>query len=415
MMQIFLLNFLFLLFFLLFIPILIDQIHLPDKWKTGLKILSFSIAIISCISIPIKVEGGFILDLRLVATIIGGIYGGIPASIVLWLTNISYRSLFGGEGVETTVVLATVHMIFFVFLFPKLKKLTKTEKLLIGTVTGYFSSIFTIAYITIFYSPTVPFVVSITLILLQTTAVAIIIYFQELMGEMTIMKNEILRTEKMEIVSQLASSISHEVRNPLTVVKGFLQLMRDSNLPPEKRNEFLKISISELDRANSIIGDYLAFAKPSQERQENLCINVELEKTVEVITPLANMNSVTVKVHSISEELFIKGEKQLLQQCLLNITKNCIEAMPKGGELTLGITRNDNDILLHISDTGVGMSEEQLKKIGEPYFSTKGEAGTGLGMMTSLRIIQSMGGSLKITSQENKGTNFELCFPIVKK
>ncbi|MCD8510439.1 MAG: hypothetical protein LRY73_11625 [Bacillus sp. (in: Bacteria)] len=93
-MQILLLNFLFLLFFLLFIPILIDQTPLNGTWKRWIKVFSYSLAIISCIAFPIEAKQGLIFDLRYVATIIGSIYGGVPAAIVLWLVNISYRSFF---------------------------------------------------------------------------------------------------------------------------------------------------------------------------------------------------------------------------------------------------------------------------------------------------------------------------------
>lgn len=304
-------------------------------------------------------------------------------------------------------------MLFFIFVYPRWKLLSHNDKVLSGIAMAAISIIFTTAYITFFYLDTTPWFAGISLFLLQITAVAIIIYFQELMKEMLFMKREMIHGEKMEMVNHLASSISHEVRNPLTVVKGFLQLMKDTNLSEKKRKEFLNISIDEIDRANKIIGEYLAFAKPAQEQQTYLNIKDELDKTVEVITPLANMNSVTVEIEEIDSSLWVLGEKQLLQQCLLNITKNCVEAMPSGGALSIKAKKEKNRLSLTIADTGVGMTEEQLKRIGEPYFSTKGENGTGLGMMTSFRIIHSMSGSIKITSELNRGSQFKIRIPLV--
>lgn len=414
-MQILLLNFLFLLFFLLFIPILIDQTSLNTTWKKWIKIVSYSFAIISCITFPLEVSHGLIFDLRYVAAIIGGIYGGVPTAIVLWLVNISYRSIYGGDGVQVTLVIATLHMLFFTFVYPRWKLLSHNDTILAGIAIASISSIITTSFVSSLYLNSIPWFIGISLFLVQLTAVAIIIYFQELMKEMLFMKREMIHGEKIEMVNHLASSISHEVRNPLTVVKGFLQLMKDSNLSEEKRNEFLSISINEIDRANKIIGDYLAFAKPSQEQQTYLNIKEELSVIVEVIIPLANMNSVSVEIEEIDSDLWVLGEKQLLQQCLLNITKNCVEAMPSGGTLSITAKKEKNKLHLTISDTGIGMTEEQLKRIGEPYFSTKGENGTGLGMMTSFQIIHSMNGTIKIASELNKGSTFTIRIPLVHK
>lgn len=135
----------------------------------------------------------------------------------------------------------------------------------------------------------------------------------------------------------------------------------------------------------------------------------ELTRTIDIITPLANMNC--VEIHSQINDSFINGNSQLFQQCLLNIAKNCIEAMPISGRLTFLAFEEEKKVMIQIFDNGEGMSAEQLSRIGEPYFTTKGREGTGLGMMTVIKIVDMMHGHIKVESVKERGTTFFLTFP----
>lgn len=224
------------------------------------------------------------------------------------------------------------------------------------------------------------------------------------------MKREIINTEKLQAVSHLAASISHEVRNPLTATKGFLQLLKsDDNLSKEKKQQFIDIAISELNRAENIINDYLAFAKPSMELQETIEIQSEINKVIEIVKPLANMNAVFIQCHV--PVFYVNGEKHLFQQCFVNLVKNAIESMQGGGVLILEAQQSKKGINITISDTGIGMTDEQLGRLGEPYFSTKGIKGTGLGMVAVYRIVKSMHGSIRVKSKPQEGTTFTIYLP----
>jgi two-component system, sporulation sensor kinase B len=133
---------------------------------------------------------------------------------------------------------------------------------------------------------------------------------------------------------------------------------------------------------------------------------------IDILRPLANMSSVEIQTSLIPFN--VKGEREKFQQCLLNIMKNAIEAMPNGGLLDIYVSLNKNNILIRISDTGVGMTREQLERLGEPYFTTKGTKGTGLGMMVVYRIIESMNGTIQITSEVNKGTQVSVYLPLIQ-
>ena len=223
----------------------------------------------------------------------------------------------------------------------------------------------------------------------------------------------LIKAEKLQMVSHLAASISHEVRNPLTVSRGFIQLLSDDT-SPEKRKEFVSIALKELDRATDIINDYLTFAKPAIEKNEKININEEIQQAINVICPLATMNGVEIeqKIDDPEQNQFMSiGERKKFQQCLINVMKNGIESMKsKGGKLQIHLSGFEDTVKIEISDQGVGMSQEQINRLGQPYFSTK-ETGTGLGMMVSYSIIKGMNGTIDVSSELGKGTCFRLTLP----
>ena len=222
------------------------------------------------------------------------------------------------------------------------------------------------------------------------------------------------KSEKLEIVSHLAASISHEVRNPLTVAKGFMQMFYE-DLMEDSKKQHCDIAIQELDRAAEIINDYLMFAKPAIENKEMINIWHELQHAVTIVTPLANMNTVQIHLPLRSDEDgFVLGDRQKLQQCLINILKNGIEAMPNGGELQVLLHHHHSDLQIDIHDYGKGMTQEQINRLGEPYFTTK-EKGTGLGMMVSFSIVKGMNGRINVTSEPLKGTCFSIKLPLHQK
>lgn len=406
-----LLNVLFLIVFLLFLPQFLDRSLKIVKNEKAFFVFSACIAIILCLSFPIVVVDGFIFDLRWVPLIAGTFYSGLPASLLMFATTISYRFMIGGEGALTNLVVCIVLAFLLILLIKKFHQVTKVKKLLIGSSLAIIVGGLQLSIFYSFYDIRISFLYLIIYTGLLTLSSIIIIYSLEVIHEEKIINSRLLDAEKMEIVSQLASSISHEVRNPLTVVRGFLQMMEQTNISREERKKFLKLCIEEIDRANLIICEYLSFAKPSDECVEIVDVKNEIERAIEIIKPLANMNSVEVEGNI--QSFYIHGQPQLLQQCLLNITKNCIEAMPNSGMLKIETKSVNHSLLIIIKDNGIGMTEEQVARIGEPYYTTKGKNGNGLGMVAVFKIVEMMKGKLDIISELNKGTTFQISLPIV--
>ncbi|OSX54058.1 ATP-binding protein [Anoxybacillus ayderensis] len=407
-----LLNLFFIILALLIVPVWLEERRISDHAKTILKTMAIGICIIFCMTFPIHVTDSFIFDLRQVAIWIGGLYGGALSALFLSSMAVIYHIIIGGtEGIIVAMIITTIQVIISFFLYRKFQtsfspkqRITSIILLSIGTamLTMMLSSIwivddYQILHIISTYFPA------------QPVAAFLGAYITETIQKHNDLRRRIVRAEKMEVVGHLAASISHEVRNPLTVSRGFMQLLLQSERMNYKDKQYIQIAIEEIDRAEAIITDYLTFAKPAPEHVEKLNVKTEIERVIDILRPLANMNSIEIQTSLVP--FAIKGERQKFQQCLLNVMKNAIEAMPNGGTLRINVSIDKDYVLIHISDTGVGMTKEQIERLGEPYFTTKGTKGTGLGMMVVYRIVETMKGDLFIHSEVGEGTDVYMYFP----
>nr|WP_175475718.1 HAMP domain-containing sensor histidine kinase [Evansella caseinilytica] len=407
-----LLNILFIILFLVFVPMVLDRYRLAGRQRKLLLTLSGSLALIGCMAFPIFISEGYPFDLSLVPVIVGGLLGSVYVSIALWFGQMLFRFVISGfsGAFFFTLIIATAHLSLLPAVSNKFRSWDKRQRLLHSAIIGLLSAIFVNVTLRVVLQVTIPLPYIGFSILFQSSMILFTMYFIEVIKETAMITNRLIEAEKLELVSNLASSVSHEVRNPLTVVKGFLQMMIHTDLPKEKREKYLKLSISEVNRANAIIGDYLSFAKPHHKAIDKLDIKEVLMQTIQVITPLANMNSVIIEKKL--DDYLVTGDQHLFHQCFINITKNCIEAMPHGGSLHMYTERKNNFAVITIADTGTGMTKEQIAMLGKPFYTTKGNEGTGLGMLTVFQILHQLHCSLEITSEINKGTCFAIKIPL---
>ncbi|MCU5436541.1 HAMP domain-containing histidine kinase [Bacillus mobilis] len=384
-----------------------DSRHYIKKYKTLLITLCSSIPLILCMRYPIYMDESCIHDLRQIPVIIGTLYGGFPVGIILFTILLITRFLFYGFNMLTVIVYG-IMFIITAFASSKFNTYNRKLKVAYAMFLTFFLAIFTTVIVLTLSDFEVNNLYIIYFIILPTSLMLFIVYINEVIKDAVSMRSKLIKMEKMEIVSQLAASISHEVRNPLTVVKGFTQLLKTPNLTPESRDEYIKHILEELNRAQEIIDDYLTFAKPAPEKLDHISVEQELNRVINMILPLCNMN--TIHITKDFSKATILGNKQHFQQCFLNLIKNGIEAMPNGGTLNISSSISNNKVIIRIEDSGIGMSQEQINRFGEPYFSTKTK-GTGLGTMVAVKIIETMQGSLKIRSVINKGTSLTITFP----
>lgn len=221
----------------------------------------------------------------------------------------------------------------------------------------------------------------------------------------------LLNSEKLNVAGQLAAGIAHEVRNPLTAIKGFLQLMESEE---DQNRPYFEIIQSEMDRIELILSELLVMAKPHELKFEAVDLINLLENVKTLIDTQAIINGIQIETHYNYHNFIINCDRNQLKQVFINILKNAIEAMPEGGLITIEVKQYGfNMVKVYFQDTGKGMSQEILKRVGEPFFTTK-EDGTGLGVMISKQIIENHGGTINIWSDE-QGTLIEVILPIASK
>ncbi|SMQ82062.1 PAS domain S-box-containing protein [Bacillus sp. OV166] len=217
------------------------------------------------------------------------------------------------------------------------------------------------------------------------------------------------RQDKLAAVGQLAAGVAHEIRNPLTSMKGYAEFLQLDEKDPE-RMEFLSIILDEIERVNTIVEDFMVLAKPKAVELEEKNVVPVIKNVVSLLEFEARKKNVLLTFDCNHEIIQIECDENRLKQVFLNFIKNGIEAMPNGGELHVKTIIHDNNVQISIQDTGVGISKEKLKKLGEPFYTTK-KNGNGLGLMVSFKIIESHNGKVFVESEPNKGTTFNILLP----
>ncbi|WP_339996532.1 ATP-binding protein [Priestia aryabhattai] len=232
----------------------------------------------------------------------------------------------------------------------------------------------------------------------------------EVIMEKTRMQKELQRAEKMNAIGQLAASVAHEIRNPMTVVKGFLQLFQDNTKLSNTELSYIHLMINEMDRAEAIIHDYLSLAKPDVHQHRFINCLECVTSLVDLLSSYALLtNNILIELDA-KEEMYVRGSRNELNQVLLNIMKNGIEAMRTGGTLRVGLYKREGYVHIQIEDTGIGMTSEQVNRLGTAFYSLK-EKGTGIGLMVSYQLVEQMNGRIEVESIPGKGSTFTLIFP----
>ncbi|MGR3766220.1 ATP-binding protein [Rossellomorea sp. NS-SX7] len=216
----------------------------------------------------------------------------------------------------------------------------------------------------------------------------------------------LLRKEKLSVVGELAAGIAHEIRNPLTSIKGFIQLLEENEHVAET---YLSVMSSEMDRINQIVGELLILSKPQMREFTTFDMREVLDYTIKVMGHESLMKGITIHENCPEKPMEVYGDKNQIIQVLINIVKNAIDAMDEG-EITVDCTIGEKHINVSVVDQGTGISPERLKRLGEPFFTLK-EKGMGLGLTISQKILQEHKGSLHIESEVHKGTKVDVLLP----
>jgi two-component system, sporulation sensor kinase B len=354
-------------------------------------------------------------DLRYIPLILSILYGGpIVGGIALSLF-LAVRLLIGGDLLLLGIGSCFISVIIPFMMMKKFLTYSPKKRIMISLLTALWSIMISAVIFVATCIDTIKNIMPFDIILFGVffiIGITLTAKLNELSIERVLMKESIQRSEKLNILGELAASVAHEVRNPLTVVKGFLQLMKQRE--DTKDYEYLSLILSELGRAESIINDYLNFAKPQFNKVEEVPLVEVIKEILFLLDPLAAKQGIVLKLQDDDTVPFIYTDRNQLKQALVNFIKNAIEATNVSGCVSVNVVSSeDNTTSVLITDTGKGMDKEQLARIGTLFYTTK-DKGTGLGTTVSMKIIEAMGGKVSYTSTPGFGTAVTLLLPIIK-
>jgi PAS domain S-box-containing protein len=238
---------------------------------------------------------------------------------------------------------------------------------------------------------------------------------REKMDELAAMTQQMWQASKLATVGELAASVAHELNNPLATVslrvENLMQQLRDD----KEKHRSLEIVISEVERMANLVTNLLQFTRRNYRQVSTVDVADEIMKSVDLISYYLRNRRVQVMTEFHNPLPHIHADRQQLRQVFLNLMTNASDAMPEGGELTVRVRVNkpDERVVVEFVDSGEGIAEDQLKKIWQPFYTSKPEGkGTGLGLPICGRIVEEHGGEISLQSKLGRGTTVRLALPI---
>lgn len=227
-----------------------------------------------------------------------------------------------------------------------------------------------------------------------------------------IVENQLSLSSRLAAISRLTGGVAHEIKNPLNSIALRLELLRARVLPelPEVQPE-LDVIAQEIVRLDRVVRTFLDFTRPVDLQTEDLDFAALTRRLLDLIRPEAGQHGVAIDAAGLDQPAVLRGDSGLLQQALLNVFRNALEAMPSGGTLTVRLEKSGENVELLISDTGPGICPEVREKVFDLYYTTK-QNGTGIGLAMTFRAIQLHNGSIEIGGEPGSGAAVRICLPL---
>lgn len=402
------------------LPILVYSVFYERHgYKEKINIFGFLLVAAGfiCMALPYKAYGLY-WDLRYIPLTIAMLYCGVRWGIFTFLGILLARFIVGGDAILFGVISITLSSLGSLILSKWFWRYKPKQRIFLTAAISFWPAVVQLGILLSYLiSKGLPFKndlrlygLIIVFIIIEFSAITLAAKLTETLIEKKLMQKEIQRAEKLNTLGEMAASIAHEVRNPLTVVKGFLQLMQQTD--GEQNKEYLPLVLSELGRAEGIINDYLNFAKPQFEKVETVSLKKSVSEIVTLLEPLSMKENVQLKGEILADP-YLYTDRNQLKQALINIIKNAIEATNPGGFVHIKLYDDGEKSIITVKDDGKGMTKEELSRIGTLFYSTK-ETGTGVGTTVSIQIIEAMNGTVSFESKINKGTLVTIKLPKVE-
>jgi two-component system sensor histidine kinase HydH len=225
------------------------------------------------------------------------------------------------------------------------------------------------------------------------------------------LEKEVVKSRHLNSIASLAAGVAHEIRNPLSSIKGFAVYFRERFSGNKEDQQTADIMIAEVERLNRVISQLIEFARPLELKREKACFPDLLHHALGLIAAEAKNNSIVITADQAFDLPLAEVDPDKVKQVLLNLFLNSLGAMKNGGTLTIKIAPEKDQLVVTITDTGTGIEKMDLPHIYDPYFTSK-PAGTGLGLAVVQKIMEAHGGTISVESVINRGTTVRLQFPV---
>lgn len=225
------------------------------------------------------------------------------------------------------------------------------------------------------------------------------------------LEKELRRSERLAALGKMAAGVAHELRNPLSSIKGLAVLLKSQLSASGNGVETAEVLVKEVERLNRSIGELLDYARPPRLNRQPTAIDEILKKTISLVRIDAESYKISLHLNFSADLPLVQVDRDKLNQVMLNLLLNAIQAMPNGGVLNIMTDRDGEMIVVSIRDSGVGIAPENLQRVFDPYFTTKSN-GTGLGLALSAKIVEEHGGVIKISSTPNEYTEIRVMLPV---
>jgi two-component system sensor histidine kinase PilS (NtrC family) len=238
-----------------------------------------------------------------------------------------------------------------------------------------------------------------------------VILFQDL-TELRQMEQAMRRSDRLAVVGGLAAGLAHEIRNPLASMCGSIEILGGSPHLDEQERRLMRVVLSEAERLEALVRDFLSFARPASPQLSSLSGARAVAETVELFRPLLAERGIVLET-SADETILLRADARQFRQVLWNLLGNAADATPKGGRVKVRLVRQNGHAILEVADSGEGIAQDDLGRIFDPFFTTK-ERGTGLGLAIVHRIVEAHGGELSVRSEEGRGSTFRVALPLAE-
>lgn len=225
-------------------------------------------------------------------------------------------------------------------------------------------------------------------------------------------REQLMRSEKLASIGTLTAEIAHEVNNPLDGIQNCLQMIKSDTKNEEQTLRYLNLIENGVSRIDGIVNKLLGFTRWSHFSMEKLNLDKVVDNLIDFISYSFALKNIKVERNSYSGGLIVVADMNYLQQAFFNVILNAVDAMPEGGTLKIDTILKDNRAEITISDTGIGIPEENMSRIFSPFFTTKEGKGTGLGLAISRQILLECGGEIRVASEAGKGATFTVTLPL---